>query len=38
MAAMVEDLETSDNEDEKKAANGFKTMMANFPAVDWRRL
>lgn len=38
MASMVEDLETSDNEDEKKAANGFKTMMANFPAVDWRRL
>ncbi|MPT53560.1 MULTISPECIES: hypothetical protein [Delftia] len=38
MASMVEDLEQSENEDEKKAADGFKTMLAAFPAVDWRRL
>jgi DNA-binding transcriptional regulator YdaS (Cro superfamily) len=30
MAAMAEDLETSDNLDEKKAADGFKTIMAAF--------
>lgn len=37
MAAMAEDLEQSGNEDEKKAADGFKTMMAAFPN-EWRRL
>ncbi len=31
MAAMAEDLEQSENEDEKKAADGFKTMLAAFP-------
>lgn len=37
MGAMAEDLEQSENEDEKKAAEGFKTMLAAFPD-DWRRL
>ena len=31
MAAMAEDLEQSENEDEKKAADGFKAMLAAFP-------
>lgn len=31
MAAIAEDLEQSENEDEKKAADGFKTMLAAFP-------
>ena len=37
MNAMVEDLEASKNEDEKKAADGFKTMLAAFPDTGWRR-
>jgi len=37
MAAMAEDLEQSENEDEKKAASGFKAMLAAFPDQDWRR-
>ncbi len=37
MAAMAEDLEQSGSEDEKKAAEGFKTMLAAFPN-EWRRL
>lgn len=37
IAAMKEDLETSENEDEKKAADGLKAMLAAFPD-DWRRL
>lgn len=36
-SAMLEDLEGSDNEDEKKAAEGLKAMLAAFPN-DWRRL
>ena len=36
MAAMAEDLALSENEDEKKAADGFKTMLAALPQ-DWRR-
>jgi len=36
MAAMTEDLETSQNEDEKKAADGFKAMLAAFPD-GWRK-
>lgn len=36
MAAMAEDLEQSENEDEKKAADGFKTMLAAF-SKDWRK-
>lgn len=35
MAAMAEDLSASENEDEKKAADGFYTMLAAFP--DWRK-
>ena len=31
MAAMAEDLESSENQDEKKAADGFKAMLAAFP-------
>ena len=31
MAAMAEDLEQSNNDDEKKAADGFKAMLAAFP-------
>lgn len=31
MAAMAEDLEQSENPDEKKGADGFKTMLAAFP-------
>lgn len=37
IAAMKEDLEKSENEDEKKAAEGLKAMLAAFPN-DWRRL
>ena len=37
VAAMKEDLEASENEDEKKAADGLKSMLAAFPD-DWRRL
>ena len=33
----LEDLEGSENEDEKKAAEGLKAMLAAFPN-DWRRL
>lgn len=35
--AMLEDLEGSENEDEKKAADGLRAMLAAFPN-DWRRL
>ena len=31
IAAMAEDLEQSENADEKKAADGFKAMLAAFP-------
>ena len=34
MAAMAEDLEQSENEDEKKAAAGFKAMLAAFPQAN----
>ncbi|MFT4241452.1 MAG: hypothetical protein QM569_04125 [Acidovorax sp.] len=37
MAAMAEDLEQSENDDEKKAADGFKTMLAAFANDDWRK-
>ncbi len=37
MAAMAEDLATSENEDEKKAADGFKAMLAAFPGDTWRK-
>lgn len=37
IAAMKEDLELSENEDEKKAAEGFAALLAAFPN-DWRRL
>jgi hypothetical protein len=36
MAAMTEDLESSQHEDEKKAADGFKAMLAAFPD-GWRK-
>lgn len=36
MAAMAEDLESSEREDEKKAAEGFKTLLAAIPD-DWRK-
>lgn len=36
VAAMAEDLESSDHEDEKKAADGFKAMLAAFPD-GWRK-
>ena len=36
MAEMAEDLAASDQEDEKKAADGFKAMLAAFPE-DWRK-
>ena len=36
MAAMAEDLATSHNPDEKKAADGFKAMLAAFPD-GWRK-
>ncbi|WP_404302684.1 hypothetical protein [Alicycliphilus denitrificans] len=36
IAAMAEDLASSENEDEKKAADGFKAMLAAFPD-DWRK-
>lgn len=36
--AIAEDLEQSENEDEKKAAEQFKAMLAAFPEEkDWRR-
>ena len=34
---MTENLETSENEDEKKAASGLKAMLAAFPERDWRK-
>lgn len=37
MAAMAEDLEQSENEDEKKAADSFKAMLAAFPSDNWRK-
>ena len=37
MAAMTEDLQASENEDEKKAASSFKAMLAAFPDKAWRR-
>lgn len=36
MAAMAEDLSASENEDEKKAADGFNAMLAAFPD-GWRK-
>ena len=36
MAAMAEDLSTSENEDEKKAASGLSAMLAAFPD-GWRK-
>ena len=36
MTAMAEDLSTSENEDEKKAADGFNAMLAAFPD-GWRK-
>jgi hypothetical protein len=36
VAAMAEDLSTSENEDEKKAAAGFEAMLAAFPD-GWRK-
>ena len=36
VAAMAEDLAMSENADEKKAADGFKAMLAAFPS-DWRK-
>ena len=36
MAAMAEDLSTSENEDEKKAASGLNAMLAAFPD-GWRK-
>ena len=36
MAAMAEDLAASENADEKKAADGFKAMLAAFPD-HWRK-
>ena len=36
MAAMAEDLEQSENEDEKKAASSFKSILAAIPD-SWRR-
>ncbi|CAN7615597.1 hypothetical protein [Acidovorax delafieldii] len=36
VAAMAEDLSTSDNEDEKKAAASFEQMLAAFPD-GWRK-
>lgn len=37
MSAMTEDLDASENEDEKKAAEGLRAVLAAFPN-DWRRL
>lgn len=37
MKALVEDLESSEREDEKKAADGFKAILAAFPEGDWRK-
>ncbi len=37
VTAMAEDLDGSENEDEKKAAESLKAMLAAFPN-DWRRL
>ena len=36
VAAMAEDLAASENADEKKAADGFKAMLAAFPD-GWRK-
>ena len=36
VAAMAEDLASSENEDEKKAAAGFEAMLAAFPD-GWRK-
>ncbi|WP_284409223.1 hypothetical protein [Acidovorax sp. SUPP2539] len=36
VTSMAEDLSASDNEDEKKAADGFAAMLAAFPS-DWRK-
>ena len=36
VAAVAEDLSTSENADEKKAADGFKAMLAAFPD-SWRK-
>jgi hypothetical protein len=36
VAAMAEDLASSENEDEKKAADGFAAMLAAFPD-GWRK-
>ncbi len=36
MAAMAEDLERSENQDEKKAAESFKELLAAIPDV-WRK-
>ncbi|MDA8445291.1 hypothetical protein [Paracidovorax valerianellae] len=36
VTAMAEDLSASENEDEKKAADGFAAMLAAFPS-DWRK-
>lgn len=36
MAAMAEDLASSENEDEKKAAAGFESLLAAFPD-GWRK-
>ena len=36
VAAMAEDLAALENADEKKAADGFKAMLAAFPS-DWRK-
>lgn len=37
VSAMLEDLEKSENEDEKKAAESLRAMLAAFPDDDWRR-
>lgn len=36
MTAMAEDLQQSEKEDEKKAAESFKSLLAAFPS-DWRK-
>lgn len=41
MAAMAEDLEQSENQDEKKAAESFKAILATFPSTGgngWFRM
>lgn len=38
ITAVIEDLEQSENEDEKKAADGLKAILAAFPAnAGWRK-